>query len=329
MGQAITTTQFYVYGRSHFTRTGWERSVKTYEQPNLLNEVDLAGRVYLVTGANSGIGFCLTEYLAGRNARVYMVCRNQERGEAARQAILKTFPAADARLVIADCGLGADVRRVVADLQSTESRLDGVVCNAGALLNEKQLTVEGYEVTFATHLLFGTYLLTSLAMPLLKATPGSRVVAVSSGGMYNTKFPSWDVATAVKGTYSGQMAYAYAKRGQVLLCEFWARQNKDVKFVSCHPGWTSTPGVTEAYGSQQKYLEPMRSLYEGTEGIMWLCTANADRLESGGFYLDRNPQRKHMSGPFMSEGNFTKNTDEEVTAMVDTLEDSSSKCSMK
>ena len=47
---------------------------------------------------------------------------------------------------------------------------------------------------------------------------------VSSGGMYNTKFPAWEVATSLEGEYNGQLAYAYAKRGQVLLCERWASE---------------------------------------------------------------------------------------------------------
>ena len=78
------------------------------------------------------------------------------------------------------------------------------------------------------HLLFGTYLLGSLAMPALEATPGSRLVAVSSGGMYNTRFPGWDVASGEDGgEYSGNLAYAYAKRGQVLLCEHWAQHGAE------------------------------------------------------------------------------------------------------
>ncbi len=98
-------------------------------------------------------------------------------------------------------------------------KLDGLVCNAGALLSTRTLTNEGLEVTFAAHLLFGTYLLGTLALPSLAANHG-RLIIVSSGDMLTTKFPAWHAATstgpsAVK--YDGQLAYAYAKRGQVLL----------------------------------------------------------------------------------------------------------------
>jgi len=111
--------------------------------------------------------------------------------------------------------------------------LRALVCNAGALLNTRYiifsllmalltvdnlhllsnslslhftslhsqfrtLTAEGVEVTFAAHLLFGTYLLGELALPSLKASaPGSRLVVVTSGGMYNKKFPDWEDAVSI------------------------------------------------------------------------------------------------------------------------------------
>ena len=167
-------------------------------------------------------------------------------------------------------------------------RLDGLVCNAGLLANEKTLTNEQVEITLAVHLLFGTYLLGKLALPLLEATPGSKLIAVSSGGMYNTKFPAWDIASNTGETnYDGQLVYAYAKRGQVLLMEEWAKQHPLVKCVSCHPGWTYTEGVEAAYGANKKYLEPLRSLWEGAEGIVYLLVEDAAKLEGGALYLDR------------------------------------------
>lgn len=121
--------------------------------------------------------------------------------------------------------------------------------------------------------------------------------------------------------YDGQFAYVYAKRGQVLLCEEWAKQySGKVKVVSCHPGWTMTGGVESAYGDNKKYLEPLRTLWQGSEGILWLCIAPPDQIKDGEFYLDRCPQRKHLAGPFFTEGTFTKNTPEEIKVMMEKLE---------
>lgn len=145
------------------------------------------------------------------------------------------------------------------------------------------------------------------------------MIIVSSGGMYNTKFPDWDTACGLRG-YDGQLAYAYMKRGQVLLAECWAAQHSSVKVVSCHPGWSGTEGVDKAYGSKKSFLEPLRSPWEGAEGICWLLACQKEKIVSGGFYLDRKPQRKHMAGPFFSEGHFTKNTEAEIKMMMESLE---------
>jgi len=288
--------------------------------PDVLDTVDVAGKVFMITGANSGVGMDVSLFLAKKGATVNMVCRSEKRGEEARQAIVEQSGNDKVRLWVCDVSLEAEVRKMWSEFAAVHERLDGLVCNAGVLLNERTLTSEGVETTFACHLLFGTYLLGTLAMPLLESTPGSRLVAVSSGGMYNTKWPEWDVATSEKGKYNGQMAYAYAKRGQVLLCERWSAMHPSVRFVTCHPGWTLTPAVEAAYGEQKKYLEPMRSAWEGAEGIAWLCVAPADQITAGAFYLDRKVEPKHLAGPFFSGGSFTRNTPEEVDLMVAKLE---------
>lgn len=332
-GQFAATTQFFLYGKRHFTSSGWEMHKANYAQPDLLTtDLDLKGQVFIVTGANSGIGKEIAQFLATKGATLYMVCRSKERAEAARDEIVAAAAgdsSSRVHVLLADCSLEADVRRCWDEFcahrmkEGTDGvHLNGLVCNAGALANTKTLTSEQIEVTFAAHLLFGTYLLGMLAMPCLEATANSRLVVVSSGGMYNTNFPKWEDATWT-GTskYDGQFAYAYAKRGQVLLCEEWAKSYPKVKVVSCHPGWTSTPGVDAAYGSSQSYLQPLRNLWQGAEGIIWLLVAEAAKLESGAFYLDREPQVKHMAGPFFTEGSATKNSPGEVADMMRLLED--------
>jgi dehydrogenase/reductase SDR family protein 12 len=339
-GQFAATSQFYIYGRKHCTKTGWEAHKKEYDQPDILEGgLDLKERVFMVTGSNSGVGKEIAKTLASKGGSVYMLCRSKDRAEAARKEIEDSTGNSRVYVLLGDLGLEGDVRRIwqefvthrgsrggsggySGDVASSGSpcRLDALVCNAGVLLNEKTLTKDGIEVTFATHFLFGTYLLGCLAMPTLSSTPDARLVVVSSGGMYNTAWPDWQTATSAgEAAYSGNLAYAYAKRGQVLLMERWTIEHPKVKCVSCHPGWTDTPAVDEAYGSQKKFLEPMRNTWEGSEGIVWLCVAPADKIESGAFFLDRKPRRKHLAGPFFTEGSFTKNTEEDVDEMIKKL----------
>jgi dehydrogenase/reductase SDR family member 12 len=310
--------------------------------------VDLTGKVIVITGANSGLGKEVATYVASKGAKLYMLCRSVERAETARTDILTAAgmmmnhddAAADdeqqKRITIlkVDVAELESVRNVVKEIQSRESAVHCLVCNAGVLLKEQQNSSEGFESTFASHLLGGTYLLTSLLMPQLQSTPGSRVVIVTSGGMYTTPLPSWDVMTSyMSGTsagstsvppnqfkYDGTMAYAYAKRGQVILADEWSRMYPtSPKFVTVHPGWTDTPAVDDAFGDQKKYLEPLRLPWQGAEGVAWCTSVDVDRLESGALYLDRKVQKKHIAGPFMSEGSFTKNTSGEIQAFMENL----------
>jgi dehydrogenase/reductase SDR family protein 12 len=259
----------------------------------------------------------MATYAAAKGAKLYMLCRSKERAEKARQEIIEATSNDKVEVLLADMAELSQVRNLVADLQKKEPKVDVLVCNAGALFNDRRESSEGREVTFASHLLGGSYLLSQLLVPQLKAADDGRVVFVSSGGMYNGKFPSWDIATnASKEKYDGQFAYVYAKRGQVLLAEELTKTIPEITWVSAHPGWCSTPAVAEAYGDSAKYLQPMRNAWQGAEGITWLMAADKSKLQGGEFYLDRKPQPKHLAGAFMTEGSFTKNKPKEIEKMM-------------
>lgn len=327
-----------------FCRTGYLKHIASYykEPPQSqahfklgrdagADRVDLTGQTVVVTGANSGVGKQVATYVAAKGATVFLLCRSPDKAEAARQEIVQMCENENVHVVLADLSEMAQVRRVATELQErcSETGINCIVCNAGVLFNEQHDSSEGLEQTFASHLLGGTYLLTELLLPRLKQAKDSRVVVVSSGGMYNTGLPSFDVMTSytapgssVKPSgfqYNGNMAYAYAKRGQVVLVEEWSKQHNDVKFVTVHPGWTNTPAVDEAYGEQKKYLEPMREPWEGAEGVAWLAAAPGSELQSGEFYLDRKVQKKHLAGAFMTEGRYTKNKPEEIQTFLEKL----------
>lgn len=274
-----------------------------------------------MTGANSGMGKAVATYAAAKGAKLYMICRSEGRAKTARDEIAKETENDDIKIILADVGELSQVRKAADELQSAESKIDCLVCNAGALVDERKVTSEGYEITFASHFLGGSYLLSELLLPQLKAAgDDSRVIFVSSGGMLPEKFPAWKTAINDDGSpFDGFKQYSYAKRGQVILAEENTKIHPEVCWVSCHPGWASTPGVDETFGDSQKYLEPLRDGWQGAEGIAWLMATDRKNLESGAFYLDRKPQQKHISGLFMTEGNRTKNTPAEVNDMMENL----------
>jgi dehydrogenase/reductase SDR family protein 12 len=177
------------------------------------------------------------------------------------------------------------------------------------------MTSEGVEETIATNLIFGCYLLVELALPILQTTQYSRVIVVSSAGMYTTKFPSWSKATSLEPSiYDGEEVYCYAKRAQVLLCEQWSLLFPTIRFVSCHPGWAATHFTTTAYKDVLSSMEPLRSPWQGAQVIAWLCVVPFIKLRRGAFYLDREKAPKHII-----EGDLTRNSDEEVAEMMANL----------
>ncbi|CAB9512261.1 daunorubicin C-13 ketoreductase DnrU [Seminavis robusta] len=342
MGQAISATQFYLYGRRHFTSTGYTRHVKKYKSPvqtsptiRLGQEgsdgVNMEGKVVVITGANSGIGKEMATYALAKGSKVYMICRSKDRAEAAKQEILQATSTSgddsnNLQILLANTGELAQVRAAVQSLQAQETKVDVLICNAGALLNQRTETKEGIEVTFASHLLGGSYLISQLLLPQLQAANNPRVIFVTSGGMLTSKFPDWETATCTMKEdadkkYSGELSYAYAKRGQVLLAERLTETMPAIQWITAHPGWTATPAVDSAFGDNKKYLEPMRNMWQGAEGIAYLMGAPKDVIQSGAFYLDRTPQAKHIAGPFFSEGSFTKNTNAEVDEMMAKLKE--------
>jgi len=287
--------------------------------------ITLKDKVVVITGANGGLGKEMATYAAAKGATLYMICRSTEKAEKARQDILSSTKA-DAnkiKILLADVGEFTQVRNVVKELQQSETRVDCLVCNAGALVSTRQTTTEGHEVTLASHLLGGSYLLSQLLLPQLQKSKDPRCIFVTSGGMLTTKFPDWKTASwtfdDAEKKFDGTLAYAYAKRGQVLLADRLTKTEPSVKWMTAHPGWTATPGVDDAFGDNKKWLEPMRHPWQGAEGMAWLMGAPYDELQSGAFYLDRTPQAKHVAGPFFTEGSYTKNSEADVDDMMEHL----------
>lgn len=286
-------TAFYNYGRKHFNQKGLADS----ERPNLSS--DLSGRVYVVTGSNSGIGKEVADHLFKRGARVYMVCRSQERAEDARKEICASHESRspdDIRLVIADMSLNKGVSQAASEVAKQEQKVDGLVCNAGALLDKKVMTDEGVELTFACHFLYGTYFLSKYMLPLLEKSDDPRIIVTTSGGMYNAKLHNFkELLHGPEKKFDGNLAYAKAKRAQVSLVEEWAKTLGKVKIAAVHPGWTATPGVEKAYGPFIRWmLSPMRTPWEGAEGIAYLVSTEGKNIESGQLYLDTLPQPRHL-----------------------------------
>ena len=143
----------------------------------------LAGRTVLVTGPTSGLGRQVTDELAALGARVVLVGRNEERLTAVRDALVARHGVDRFPIVVADMGSLASVRAAADQVLATESRLDVLIDNAGAIFPDRTIGPDGIEATLAT-LVVGPFTLIGGLLPLLDRTAGSRVIAVTSGGQY-------------------------------------------------------------------------------------------------------------------------------------------------
>lgn len=286
----------FVYtGNKNFTKDGYARASKAFDNSAL--ERKLNGKNCVVTGANAGIGYKTSEELARRGCTLYMVCRNQERGEAAVKKIIEATGNTDVHLKIADISSLSDVKRLAANFVDANVPIHVLVNNAGVLLNEKKTSAEGFELSFATNTL-GTFALTLALEKSLKLAGQSRVIMVASGGMYQEGLETEDLQHEKLKKFDGVVAYSRDKRRQVAIAERLSTMWKDAGIFACsmHPGWTDTEGVqTSIPGFHKAFKEKLRDLYQGCDTIVWLALEDVEKLEGGGFYLDRKPQAKHLS----------------------------------
>ncbi|KAG8000918.1 Dehydrogenase/reductase SDR family member 12 [Nibea albiflora] len=270
---------WFVKGLQEYTKSGFEAAAKHFAPADL--DVNLSGRSFVITGANSGIGKATAQEIANRGGTVHMVCRNKDRAEAARDEIVE--------------------------------RSKNEINNAGCMVNQRELTDESLEKNFATNTL-GTYILTTALIPALKKAEDSRVVTVSSGGMLTQKLNVDDLQFE-KGTFDGTSAYAQNKRQQVILTERWASQHKEIHFSSMHPGWADTPAVQTSMPSfHAKMQSKLRTEAMGADTAVWLAvSAAATKQPSGLFFQDRKAVATHL--PLASSRSTPQEEEKLLTAL--------------
>jgi NAD(P)-dependent dehydrogenase (short-subunit alcohol dehydrogenase family) len=279
-----------------FDRSGFRRHARHFGTEDLA--VDLKGRICLVTGANSGIGRATASALASRGAEVWLLCRSEERGREAEQALRKETGNPKVHLAIFDI---SDLKSVRAFCEGfPREKIDVLVHNAGVLPDRRIETAEGLELTFATHVA-GPFLMNHLLAPRLRAS-GARIVFVVSGGMYAAKLkledPDWQ-----ERDYDGVAAYAQTKRMQVVLTELLARRFRGtgVTVNAMHPGWAETPAVRSSLPSFFKLMKNrLRTPAEGADTVVWLAIADSCSKASGKLWFDRAQVKTHLL-PFTRE----------------------------
>ena len=199
------------------------------------------GRVAIVTGANIGLGLNTAQELAGKGCRVVLACRNLDKAAAAKADILHQHPKAKVECLQLDLSSLKSVRAFAEKFTTKHKRLDLLINNAGIMMPPYSLSEDGFESQLAANFL-GHFALTGLLLPVLQATPDSRVVSLSSLA-HNWSSMRFDDLQFSQG-YNKRKAYGQSKFACLMFAyELNRRLQKagsKVLSVAAHPGVSAT-----------------------------------------------------------------------------------------
>ncbi len=201
-------------------------------------DVDLTGRVLLVTGANAGIGRAITYNLAALGGRVIMACRSRERGGEARRSIARETDPDRLDLMQVDLSDQSSVRSFCERVDDRYDRLDVLVNNAGIWPSRRRMTPDGLERTWAVNVM-GYFLLSEWFSPLLKVSRPARIVNVASRMAGRLDLDDLEFE---RRRFVGRHAYMQSKQANRMLS--WQRaeqlRNSGVTVNAVHPGGVNT-----------------------------------------------------------------------------------------
>lgn len=209
----------------------------------LKNITDLSNKTIVITGGNSGIGFESAKAFVKKKANVVIACRSHSKGSEAKSKILNTYP--DSRISVLELELMDfdSIRMFANKFLDKHNKLDVLLNNAGIMMAPYIRTKEGYETQmFTNHL--GHFALTASLIDILKKTPGSRVVNVSSLAHKRGKLDFDNLMFQVRDGHTPLKAYARSKLANLLftyeLQRYFESNNFNSIALAAHPGLAQT-----------------------------------------------------------------------------------------
>ena len=244
-------------------------------------------KLCVITGANSGIGFETAKELAKQGAFIVMVCRNEDKAEAARDEIIAEIPGSGLDIVLCDFSSQDDIRKAAKTIGDRYEKIDILINNHGFVAKTYNETVEGLEETFGVNHI-GYFLFTNLLLLKVKAAGNARIINVASEAHRNGEFDPDNLQ--LKRGYSTWKAYANSKLFNILFTNELAirLEGSGVTANSLHPG-----GINSNFGSNStiwvrifwKIAGPfMKSNRDGAETTIYLATSDKVEGVNGAYF---------------------------------------------
>jgi retinol dehydrogenase-12 len=249
---------------------------------------ELAGRTFLVTGGNAGVGYATSADLARRGGRVHIAGRSKERVDAAVASIKAETGSDQVFPLLLDLGRLASVREGAQAFLALDEPLHVLINNAG-VGGQRGLTADGFEIHFGVNHL-GHFLLTEQLLPRIIESgrgPGARIVVVSSDAHYQAKGINFDQLRSRTKTVTGLPEYSVSKLANVLFAQELARRLADtgVNAYCLHPGvvaseiWKRVPWPFRSIIKRR-----MLTIEEGAQTSLYCATSPEVAGETGLFY---------------------------------------------
>lgn len=269
------------------------------------NVPDLTGKVIIVTGANSGVGFEAAREFARKGAHTILACRNMQKAQAAVEKIRAEIPESRVEIMELDLEKLASVRSFSENFKSKYERLDVLLNNAGIMMVPYGLTEDGFERQFGTNHL-GHFALTGLLVDLLVDTPGSRVVNISSNGHRFGKMDFENLMYENGNVYNPMDAYGRSKLANLLFTNELQRRleaaGASTIATAAHPGLSDTnlsDHILERWHLEK--IKPFigRFLQSAADGALPSLRAAVDPNLSGGDYIGPHGPRESRGYPVL------------------------------
>jgi len=244
---------------------------------------EMTGKTVIVTGSNSGIGFETAKVMAEKGAEVVMACRNTDKGEAAAAEIRKENEKSNVQVMKLDLASLESVREFAEKFNKSFKKLDILINNAGVMVPPtRQETADGFELQFGTNHL-GHFALTGLLLDKIMATPGSRIVNVSSTAHKIGRIDFTNLNSEKR--YRKWAAYGASKVANLMFTYELQRKldasGKGTIVTAAHPGWTATD--LQRHTASASFMNHIVAM-KPPQGVLPTLMAATIPLEKGGSF---------------------------------------------